>query len=213
LANYIQPEIYLVGVVVPFLYSKIKLQTISFLIRYKNLKLNIRINLGEFNLEQEKDNVANNGLRRMQKDDLYWNLIQAGHTAIFSWVAVYVASGIALIQMVIQILNIHTLFSFSLMVFSSIYLALICLMTLALYSIVKIMHKQNYWASQFPDELKIIYFKSRSELTKRIMGETIDVSIWEKMGIALHLAGFLFFGVGLVSMNILSFWFFHIRGF
>ena len=82
MANYIQPEIYLVGVVVPFLYSKIKLQTISFLIRYKNLKLNIRINLGEFNLEQEKDNVANNGLRRMQKDDLYWNLIQAGHTAI-----------------------------------------------------------------------------------------------------------------------------------
>jgi hypothetical protein len=31
--------------------------------------------------------------------ELHWRLIQAGHTAIFSWVTVYVASGIALVQM------------------------------------------------------------------------------------------------------------------
>ncbi len=155
----------------------------------------------------------------MDKDGLLWKLIEAGHNAIFVWVAVYVASGIGLIQMIIEILKIHTLLSFSLMVFGAIYFFLVCLMTLSLYNIFKIMHHQNDWANKlFPkespekSELRKIYFGSRSWLSKYVVGETDVMTTWVKIGLVLHFLGFLGFGLGIWHMNLFFHWFIHTWG-
>jgi hypothetical protein len=155
----------------------------------------------------------------LEKDKLLWGLIEAGHNAIFVWVAVYVASGIGLIQMIIEILKIHTLLSFSLMVFGAIYFVLVCLMTLSLYSIFKIMYQQNSWANKlYPKEspeksdLSKIYFGSRSRLSKCMVGETDVMTTWVKIGLVLHFLGFLGFGLGIWHMNLFFYWFIHIWG-
>jgi hypothetical protein len=143
----------------------------------------------------------------MEEDTLRWGLIQAGHTAIFSWVALYVASGIALLQIIIQVLKIYTFFSFALMVFGIIYLVLACLMTLSVYSISKIMHRQNYWASQFGNpKLRLIFFESRSNMSQLIVGEKAVPSVLEKVGVALHFFVIIAFGVSIVCMNVFLHW-------
>jgi hypothetical protein len=121
----------------------------------------------------------------MDKDDLLWGLIEAGHNAIFAWEAGYVAAGIALIQVVTETLKIHTI-SYSLGFFCFVYSLLILFMTFSIYSIFKIMHQQNDWASQFPSGLADIYFSSRSALSNKIVGKTLVKTNSEKIILILH---------------------------
>jgi hypothetical protein len=155
-------------------------------------------------------------MTEITEENLRWKLIEAGHNAIFAWVALYVASGIGLIQMIIEILKINVLFSFSLAVFGVIYSALVCLMTLSLCSILKIMHQQNDWANKLFSKdktLRNIYFESRSRISKYIIGENASMRIREKIGLMAHLLGFLGFGFGIWYLNIFFHWLLHIRGF
>jgi len=145
---------------------------------------------------KDPDEVLNNQNKishSMQRDDLLWGLIESGHIAIFQWAAVWVASGIGLIQMIIEILRMQTLEYFSLGVFVFIYLVLISLMTFSIYNILKIMHLQNGWANQFPEELRTIFYASRSESSNRIVGNRNTMSTRERILIALHLIVFLVF--------------------
>jgi hypothetical protein len=131
----------------------------------------------------------------MEHDDFLFRLIEAGHTAIFQWIAVYVASGIGLIEIIIEILRTSEIISFNITIYGIIYLVLISLMTLSVYSILNIMHKQNGWANQLSNEnQKKRFFESRSWVSEKIVKKEPSLSTCEIVLIIIHFL--LLLGVG-----------------
>ena len=82
-------------------------------------------------------------------DDFLFRLIEAGHAAIFQWVAVYLGSGIGIIQIIIELLTPFKLICFDKTIFAIIYFVLIVLMTYSVTSILNVIHLQNRWINKF----------------------------------------------------------------
>lgn len=145
-------------------------------------------------------------------DDFLFRLIEAGHTAIFQWIAVYVASGIGFIQMIIEILKYPKIISFNLMVYGIIYFVLISLMTLSVYSILNIMHHQNGWIEQLEGEKKQkqkdLFYKSRSPFSILIVGTRDNLSTSEWLLICGHFLLLFFVGMGIWLLNVIVTWLF-----
>ena len=126
-------------------------------------------------------------------DDFLFRLIEAGHTAIFQWIAVYVASIIGLITMISELLKLsHTL------LYLFIYVAMVGLMTNSLLSGLNVMHNQNIWAKKLNNsKQRQLFFDSRSWIIKKIVGEKEKKSNWEKAIIVAHVVVLIGFGLWL----------------
>lgn len=129
-------------------------------------------------------------------DDFLFRLIEAGHSAIFQWVAVYLASGIGLIQIIVELLNPSKTFFFDKTVFAFIYLILIGLMTYSFMSILNIVHLQNKWINEFHNkEQKETFYKSRGYILTSIADRRENLSAFEWGLILGHFALFFVFGL------------------
>jgi len=150
----------------------------------------------------EITSVANNTI---SPDDFLFRLVEAGHTAIFQWTAVWVASGIGVIQITIEILKKNEKDSFKKIIYGIIYLVLISLMTISVYNILNVMHLQNQWINRLSNETeKAWFYESRSYLSTLIVGHRAHLSLCEYILIFAHF-GFLFiFGIVVWMKSILA---------
>lgn len=119
--------------------------------------------------------------RGIEHDDFYFRLIEAGHTAIFQWIAVYAASIIGLIPIIIDLVQNPKVFSISFFI----YISLILLMTNSVYSVISIMHKQNCWIEKLTGfnstEQIDVFYESRSFFSKKIVDKEKNMRLrdWE----------------------------------
>ena len=141
--------------------------------------------------------------RGIDHDDFYFRLIEAGHTAIFQWIAVYAASIIGLVPVVIDLGQNPNIISLSFLI----YTLLILLMTHSFHTVVGIMHKQNCWIeklSGFNNAEQIeTFYKSRSSFSKSFVGEKKNMSTSEKTVIYLHFI--VLFTIGFVGVLVLNY--------
>lgn len=107
----------------------------------------------------------------MVADDFLLRMIEAGHTAIFQWIAVYVASGIGTLQIIIEALRSNKKLLLHRIVYGVIAFILILAMTISIYQIFYVMHAQNTWANQLSDiNERNIFYESRSVFSSLIVG-------------------------------------------
>jgi hypothetical protein len=128
----------------------------------------------------------------INQDDFLFRLIESGHKAIFHNIAFYVTSGIALIQMIVQLRNRTQTTSASANIYVFIYAVLSLVMTVAVIRTFRIMHNQNGWARQLSDvNQRNLFFESRSRLSRSIVGDNVNSTNSEKVILVAHSA-FLF---------------------
>ena len=124
--------------------------------------------------------------RGIDHDDFYFRLIEAGHTAIFQWIAVYAASIIGLIPIIIDLGQNPKVISISFLI----YVLLIFLMTNSVYSVVSIMHKQNCWIEKLTGfnraEQIDAFYKSRSPFSKRFLDKEKNMCLRDWAAIIGH---------------------------
>lgn len=99
----------------------------------------------------------------------------------------YAASGIGLIEIIIQILGVSNPISFATVTYLTIYFVLDLFMTFSVFSILKIAKTQNKWANKLPAELRDWFYASRSNYTTLIVGKNTDLTTGEWLLIAFHL--------------------------
>jgi hypothetical protein len=94
--------------------------------------------------------------------DFYKWLIEQGHTAIFQWVTVWLASGIGLIQIIQTIYTSSSDFPPSLKLYLNIiYVLLTLLMVFSIHRIFNIMRNQDRWAMRMDDNIRGIFMATR----------------------------------------------------
>jgi hypothetical protein len=121
----------------------------------------------------------------MAIEEFLQQMIVAGHTAIFQWIAVYVACGIGLIQMIVKIVDKKNSISVR-RAFVVIYVILTVIMTLCFSQVLSVMQNQNKWANQMPIDLQNLFYESRSIFSNFIVGNRVSFSIIEWIFIVIN---------------------------
>lgn len=138
-------------------------------------------------------------------DDFLFRLIEQGHTAIFQWIAVYVASGIGVIEIIIQVLNMSRHFFLNSAIYGIIFLVLIALMSLSLYSVFNVEHHQNKWANGFLDKnKKALFYGSRSPFTRLLSNDREELSFLEYILVLGHFLALFVFGLLIWLLSIIA---------
>lgn len=136
----------------------------------------------------------------MPIDDFYKQLVDAGTMSILQWVAVWLASGIGSIQMVIEILNPPETSNPYGAIYLLIYFILIVLMAVAVYNILHVMNLQNDWINNLSDETeKRIFYDSRSGITTFILGKQRSFTKLEYVITIGHFLVLFCFGIFLLN--------------
>jgi hypothetical protein len=128
----------------------------------------------------------------LPEQQFLWQLIDAGNTDIFQWVAVWVASGIGVIQLIIE--TFKTTEFYRRRVYGVIYGILVLLMTFSVYNILNVMRLQNGWANQLPESEKNLFYESRS-LANLIAGNTSGLTVFGYALILINFAALAILGI------------------
>jgi hypothetical protein len=124
-------------------------------------------------------------------DDFLFRLIEAGHTAIFQWIAVYVASVIGLITMIIEFRNYPNS-----VLYLFIYVMLVLLMTHSICNVLRIMRNQNKWANKlYNGSQKELFYEGRSRFSKAMVDTREEISKREIAFMLVHLVILTAFGL------------------
>ena len=94
-------------------------------------------------MERQNYLLSKAKLKAMDYADYLFRMIENAHTAIFQWIAVYVASVIGLITMIIEFRNYPNT-----VIYLIIYVMLVLLMTHSICNALRIMRNQNKWANK-----------------------------------------------------------------
>ena len=146
------------------------------------------------------------------RDKFLLRLVDSSHTSILQWMAVWLASGIGIIPIIIEVLGTpHRLF-INTLIYGFIYFVLISLMTISIYNILCVMHLQNKWInllSSNPNYKEVIdlFYESRSNFWDFILGKRENLSLPEYIIILAHFSLLFIFGIVVWVINFISiFW-------
>jgi len=146
-------------------------------------------------ITEKKNNQKEPIASTLSDDDFLLRLLDGAHTAIFQWVTVWLASGIGVVQIIIEVLKSSRTPSSSRIIYGFIYLFLIFLMTMVVHSILNAMHHQNKWINRLSDETKKkLFYESRSRFSALIVGEKEKSSVRGYLLIVSHFLLLLIFG-------------------
>jgi len=143
-----------------------------------------------------------------KKDGFLLRLIDDSHSALLQWTAVWLASGIGIIPIIIEVLRTPHRVFINTFIYGFIYFVLISLMTISIYNILNVMHLQNKWINQLSsnpnyEEVRELFYGSRSFLTF-IVDRRDYLSLIEYVIILAHFLLLYIFGIIIWVVSFIS---------